>query len=459
MTARLSPHRNVDPGRNEPPAQGRQGLSPKQFWRGRGRLLGLGTRSIILVALAAGCDQTGANPAEKPPPKVIVTTPVRGEITDYQDFTGRLDGIKTVEIRPRASGYVVSAPFKEGDLVHEGDVLFEVDPKPYQADLNLAAANLKLAQADQNLQQKNSARAREMAKSRSISQEEYYAAVATWEKAQATVAAMGATRDRAQLYLGYTHVVAPMTGRISRRFVDPGNLVNADNTVLTTLVSDGQLYAYFDVDERTYLDLVEQRSAGASSWLQELKLPVLMRLANEEQFTHTGNVDFIDNRVNANTGTIRMRAVFDNSPGLLRAGLFVRIRLPIGAPYQTLLIPDEAIISDQGRHFVYVVNKENKVDYRSVALGQEIQGLRAIKKGVAVGEQIIISGMQRVRPKATVQVEVRDPPKPPVSQLGQMLTQRRQEEKEARRQADKETSGQGDNEAGKQGVGLNPPGQ
>jgi RND family efflux transporter MFP subunit len=414
-------------------------------------VLGYGISTVLLASLAAGCGQTAGNTPEKKAAEVVVTTPVRGEVTDYQDFTGRLDGIKTVEIRPRVSGFVLTAPFKEGDLVREGDLLFEIDSQTYQADLNLAAANVKLAKADQNLQQKISSRAKELVRTRAMSQEEADTAVATWEKSQATVDAMGATRDRAQLYVGYTRVLAPQSGRISRRFVDPGNLVNADNTILTTIVSDSELYAYFDVDERTYLDLVGQKAAGQSSWLEGLQFPVLMRLVNEEQFTHPAVVNFIDNRVNAGTGTIRMRAVFDNSQGLLRAGLFVRIRLPIGSPYQTTLIPDEALMSDQGRHYVYVVNDQNEVVYHSVTLGQEVQGLRVIKKGVSLGERVIVSGMQRVRPKAEVQAKMQDPPKPPDSPLGRLLGAKS-------RQGDKETRKQGENEAGPPGAVLNPPG-
>src|SRR5262249_5059637 len=186
-----------------------------------------------------------------------------------------------------------------------------------------------------------------------------------------------------QLYLDFTKVTAPLGGRISRRLVDPGNLVNADNTVLTTIVRDDQLYAYFDVDERTYLDLVGPHTSEKSAWLAGLEFPVLMRLANEDEFTRKGTVNFIDNRVNANTGTLRMRAVFDNAHGLLRSGLFVRIRLPIGSPYETLLIPDEALMSDQGRQYVYVVNNANEVLYRAVTLGPAIPRLPAPQHGIA----------------------------------------------------------------------------
>jgi RND family efflux transporter MFP subunit len=364
----------------------------------------------LVLLLSAGCTQPAAKGPEKKPVEVVVTTPVRGEVTDYQDFTGRLDGIQTIDIRARVTGFVTKAPFKEGDLVHEGDLLFQIDDRTYKADLNLAAANHKVARADQNLQQKVVGRARTLSGNRSMSQEDYDAAVAGWEKSQATAEATAATRDRAQLYLDYTHVTAPVTGRISRRLVDPGNLVNADNTVLTTIVQDDKLYAYFDVDERTYLDLVGSESPTQSTWLSGLQFPVQMRLANEEQFNRSGLVNFIDNRVNATTGTLRMRAVFDNARGYLRAGLFVRVRLPIGTPYETLLIPDEALQSDQGRQFVYVVNDNNEVVYRPVTPGQELHGLRAIKKGVSEGDRVIISGMQRVRPKAEVQWKMKDPP-------------------------------------------------
>jgi RND family efflux transporter MFP subunit len=398
-------------------------ISPKRQ-RGQG---GLRTQfhliafaSLALAALTAGCTQTVRGP-EKKAAEVVVTTPITDEVTDYQDFTGRLDALKTVDIRARVSGFVLSAPFKEGDEVREGDVLFLIDPSSYGADVNLASANLKLAKADQNLQQKIAARARKLIGDHAMAQEDYDTAVATWEKSRASVEAMGATRDRSQLYLDWTRVTAPLSGRISRRLVDPGNLVMADNTILTTLVNDKQLYAYFDVDERTYLELVGTRASGPSSLPAGLRFPVVMRLANEDEFARSGIVDFIDNRVNAGTGTIRMRGVFENPKGLLRSGLFVRIRLPIGKPYTALLVPDEALLSDQGKKYVFVVNDNDEVVYRPVTLGQETKGLRVIKEGVSAGERVIITGMQRVRQGAKVQVKVQPPPKPPGSALGQLL--------------------------------------
>jgi RND family efflux transporter MFP subunit len=363
---------------------------------------------------------------------VVVTRPIKDVVTDYQDFTGRLDALMTVDIRARVSGYIVEAPFKEGDYVHKGDLLFQIDRRPFEAALNQAIANLKQAQADENLQDKNARRARTMIGSQSISKEDYDTMIATAEKSKATTGSMEAARDMTQINLDWTRVIAPLSGRVSRRNVDPGNLAAADNTVLTTLVSDDPMYAYFDVDERTYLNLVqaaarksgkdspEHAAAGVaktrqSTLLSTLKLPVQMELANEQDFSHAGQIDFIDNRVNASTGTIRMRGVFPNPDGRLKSGLFVRIRLPIGDPHEAVLIPDEALLSDQGRKYVYVVNDKKEVAYRAVTVGQEIQTLRVINKGLKGDERVLVSGMQRVRPGTTVEVKEQPPPRPPSS--------------------------------------------
>jgi RND family efflux transporter MFP subunit len=297
---------------------------------------------------------------------------------------------------------------------------------------------------------KNVVRGRQMFGARSIGKEEYDTTLANQEKAYANVGAKEASRDRAAVYFHYTDVVSPLTGRISRRYVDPGNLIKADDTILTTVVRDDTVYAYFDVDERTYLELVNDNASSSSgARVDELKLPVLMRLANEEEFKHPGRVNFVDNRLNGNTGTIRLRADFPNPRGIFKAGLFVRIRLPLGRPYKTLLIPDEALMSDQGRKYIFVVNPDNEVVYRRVTLGQALDGLRAIKKatkgkeneeGIQPGERVIISGMQRVRAKQQVKVKLQPPPKEPASPLRKMLEVARQKsDKETRRQGDKET--------------------
>jgi len=406
----------------------------------------LGIVAVLVVSAAAGGCHRTPPPKMSKVPEVVVTTPVLGEVTDYQDFTGRMDALKTVEIRPRVSGYITEAPFVEGDIVKEGDLLFQIDPRPYEAEVHQAKANLKLAEADLVLQTKRAARAIEVVRSGAVSPEDVDQLVAAREKARASVGAMKAALERAELNLEFTHVTAPplrddqgkpLVGRISRRMVDPGNLVNADQTILTTLVSVDPMYAYFDVDERTYLELAAITSQGANSWFSALQFPVLMRLANEEEFTTKGYVNFLDNRLNANTGTVRMRGVFANPSGVLKSGLFVRIRLPIGVPYKTLLIPDEALLSDQGRKYVYVVKKSkndkgeevDKVEYRSVQLGQALQGLRVIKAGLTEGERVIVAGMQRVRPGVVVQTKMREPPPPPESSLTKILKEDRKTNK------------------------------
>jgi multidrug efflux system membrane fusion protein len=349
-------------------------------------------------------------------------------VIDYQDFTGRLDAVKTVEIKARVTGYITDAPFKEGDPVEQGSLLFQIDKRPYEADLNQAKANLNVAIADRNFQEKNVERYGKVLNS--VSREEYETAVAASEKAAANVAAMQAALARAKLYLEYTGVTAPLKGRISRRNVDPGNLVTADTTALTLIVAENPMYAYFDVDERTYLDLLAQTMPGKSPGKEGLHLPVLMRLANEEEFATVGYVDFVDNRVVATTGTVRMRGVFDNAKGQLKAGLFVRIRLPVSASFKAVLIPDEAIQSDQERKYVWVVNAKNEIEYRPVELGQSIQKLRAIKppakdkegkEGLSEADRVVISGMQRARNGLLVDVEVQAPPTPPDVPLVRVL--------------------------------------
>ena len=389
---------------------------------------------VLIAALAAaGCTKEQAPKGAKNP-KVVVTQPITHDVIDYQDFTGRLDAVNTIEIRARVTGFVTEAPFKEGDLIQEGQLLFQIDKQPYLADLNQAIANLNVAIADRNFQEKNSQRVKKLFHDKVVSPEEYETAVAAYEKSLASVAAMEAARAKAKLYLDYTTVKAPFTGRVSRRFVDPGNLINADNTVLTSLVSEKPIYAYFDVDERTYLELLSTVAPGQTSWVEGLKLPVMIRLANEPEFEQVGVIDFVDNRVTATTGTVRMRGIFENSGGKLKAGLFVRVRLPIGSAYKAILVPDEAVQSDQERKYVWVVNNKNQVEYRAVEIGQAVDKLRVIKPpakdqegkvGVKEGERIIVSGMQRVRNGVQVETENQAPPPPPHVPLVRLLAQRK----------------------------------
>ena len=384
--------------------------------------------SVLLAAFLVGCEKAAPAKGGKNP-KVVVTTPITDTVVDYQDFTGRLDAFKTVEIRAHVSGYITEAPFKEGELVKEGQVLFQIDKRPFEADVNQAVANLNVAIADREFQIKNAERL-ETLPSNAATKQEVETAVAARDKAVATVKAMQATLDRARLYLDYTHVISPFSGRVSRRMIDPGNLAIADNTLLTTVVSDDPVYAYFDVDERTYLDLMSWVAPVTGTPPPDLKLSVAMRLANEKEFERVGTVDFVDNRVISNTGTIRMRGIFPNPDGRLKSGLFMRARLPTSNPYKAILVPDEAVQSDQERKYIWIVNANNEVHYRSVKLGQALQEMRVIlppesgqegKEGVMEGEQVIISGMQRVHNGSRVDAELRPPPLPPKMSLLRLL--------------------------------------
>lgn len=400
------------------------------FWTPR--LLGGGLVWLASVSLLiSGCRTAVEEP--KKSPEVVVTSPVIGTVVDYQDFTGRIDAIKTVDMRARVTGYVKEATFKEGDEVHEGDVLFLIDPRTYQADLDQAEANVKLAEADRALQERNAQRAQQLIRTNSIAREDHDQVIALAEKARQNVGAMKAARDRARLYLDYTKVIAPVTGKISKRNVDPGNLVNADQTVLTTIVTVNPMYAYFDVDERTYLDLVQASGPRAETWLEKPNYPVLMQFANEDSFTQVGTVDFLDNRLSGSSGTIRMRGVFENPRRFLKPGLFVRVRLPTSSPYQAILVPDEALMSDQGKKNVYVVDAEDKVRYLAVTVGQSVEGLRVIKDGLAEGDRVIVQGLQRVRPKQKANVTVQDSPTPPQSPLVNLLNAYQARAKAAKR--------------------------
>lgn len=415
----------------------------------------IGAFALLALGLA-GC-QPAATTKPAKVPRVIVTMPIVDTVMDYQDFTGRLEAVKMIEIKARVSGEVKEAGFKEGDRVKEGHPLFEIDPSTYAADLNQAEANLKVAEAERNLQEKNAVRGKDLYEStpKAMSREEYETVVAAHLKSAAAVGAVKAARDRSQLYLDYTHVKAPIDGRVSRRFVDPGNLIIADTTVLTTIVSEDKMYAYFDVDERTYLDLLASVKPGQKSWYEGLKLPVMMRLANENEFEKIGVVDFVDNRVAATTGTVRMRGVFQNDNGKLKAGLFVRIRLPIGLAYEAIMIPDEAIQSDQERKYVWVVNSKDEVKYRSVKLGLSANALRVIesadkdkegsegdamddrvivmrvikkaekgkegKEGLTLEDRVIVNGMQRAKDGIPVEVGVQPSPAPPHMPLVRLL--------------------------------------
>lgn len=358
--------------------------------------------------LLAGCGKSQAQqgPPQMPPPEVQVSLPVVREVTDYQDFPGRLAAVNSIEVRARVTGYLTKIHFKEGADVEKGDLLFEIDPRPYEAELARAEGNVQQAQGKLTRVELEYERAKSLSAKNAISKDEFDRVTGDRSEALGMLAVAKAARDMATLNLSFTKVTASIAGRISSRAIDPGNLVKADETTVTVLVSTNPIYAYFDLDERTLLRLKRLIGDGKIEWSVDGGLPVLMGLADEDGFLHEGTINFADNRVDPDSGTWRLRGRFDNSDELLSPGMFVRIRLPIGKPYEAILVAEEALGTDQGQKFVYVVNEANKVEYRRIKIGRLHSGLRVIQDGLTTGEKIIVSGLQRARPGIEVTPEV-----------------------------------------------------
>jgi RND family efflux transporter MFP subunit len=377
------------------------------------RLLHGKTPAVVVLALAlAGCAPPPGSfggPGGMPPPEVKVSLPVvRDDIIDYEDFPGRTDAVSSVDVRARVTGYYLeTVKLREGREVKKDEVLAEIDPRPYQAELNRAEANLVQAQAHRDRLEADFKRAATLFSRGSISREDYDKFGGDRAEAAAAVGVAQAQREAAELNLKFTKVVAPLSGLISRRYVDPGNLIKADDTILTNIVSLDPIYAYFDVDERTVLRVQRLVHEGKIEWSPEKGLPVWMGLASETGFPHEGVINFADNRVDADTGTWRLRATFANPQRgplrLLTPGLFVRMHLPIGTPYRALLVSEQALATNQGQKSVFVVKDDNTVEERRVRAGRlQNDGLRVIEDGVKAGEKVVVSGLQRVRAKMTV---------------------------------------------------------
>ncbi len=366
--------------------------------------------AALLFATFAGCGKAPAPPQQGKLPEVMVSLPVERMVLDSEDFTGRTDAKRSVTVRARVSGYLQKVCFKEGNDVKEGDVLFEIDPRSYQAAFDQADATVRQAEANLKTLQSNYSRGNSMFTRGAIGQEEYDKIVGDRDAMTAQVKLATAQRDMARLNLEWTKVVAPLGGRISRQLLDPGNLVVADQTALTTIVSLDPMYVYFDVDERTLLTvrrLFQQRKVSS---YRDTTLPVYLGLSDEEGFPHEGAINFADNQVDPMTGTLKVRGEFPNPGNLLSPGLFARVRLPIGTPHKAVLVSERALGTEQGQRYVYVVNDKNEVVYRKVKLGSLQGGLRVIEDGVALGERVVVNGLQRVRQGAKVEPKLVDMP-------------------------------------------------
>jgi RND family efflux transporter MFP subunit len=356
------------------------------------------------LALAA-CGR--APPPAPAAPAVTVAPVVARQITDFDDYSGRVEATETVEIRPRVAGYIQKVNFREGKDVRRGELLFEIDPRPYQATLDKALADLAGAKSREELARLQSKRADELLGAHVISQDDFDQRVNNFHSAQAAVKAAEASVASARLDLGYTRITSPIDGRVSRAEVTLGNLVQgggqAQATLLTTVVNLDPVYVYFDGSEADYLRYTAMARRGERPSSRDYPNPVEMALADEEGFPHKGHMDFVDNHVNTNTGTIRARAVFPNPDRRLTPGLFARLRLIGSGQYSATLIDDRAVGTDQDKKFVYVVTPDNKVEYRSVVLAGHAEGLRVVRQGLTPGERIVVNGLQRVRPGMTVQ--------------------------------------------------------
>jgi RND family efflux transporter MFP subunit len=347
----------------------------------------------------AGCTPAAPEDIQMPPPEVTVDSPVEKYVTDYSNFTGRTCAVVTIKVRARVTGYLDKVFFTDGEIVKKGTVLCRIDPRIYQARYKAAAARVVQAQASLKLARANNARYKALAKKEAgaVSQQQLNQYQAEEDQAEANLHSAEADQDLAKVNLDFTKVLAPVSGRVSRKMTDPGNLVKADDTVLTTIVTLAPMYAYFDVDDLTFLR-INELIGGTNGNASGAKLPgVLMGLPNEKDFPHEGTIDFVDNQVEAGTGTVKMRGIFDNKDGRIAPGLFVRIRVPLGTPHRALLLTDRAIDNDQSQKVVYVVGKGNVAEKRVVQLGGLHDGLREIVSGVRAGEQVVVDGLQYVR--------------------------------------------------------------
>jgi membrane fusion protein, multidrug efflux system len=384
--------------------------------------------------------------------------PVSGQVTDYSEFPGQTDARITVQVRSRVSGYMTKVYFTDGTLAKEEQVLFQIDPRPYKAELERAEGNVQQMEAHLRRQEREYHRAEKLLVKGSVSQEEFERYEADYKETKGNLEISRANRELARLNLEWTEVKAPSAGLLSRRMVDPGNLIKADDTMLTSIVTQDPMYVYFDVDEQNTLKVRRMIREGTIKAKSEKEVPVMVGLSDEApNFPHIGTVDFTDNKVDVATGSLRFRATVRNEKGILTPGLFVRVRLPIGDPHSTLFVREEALASDQGRKIVYVISDETdtqplgaetktashetkpgehetktagtgsnskehdaksvasatkptgpsgkvkgKIETKEVKIGALRNGFRAIEAGLEAGDKVVITGLQRVRPGIVV---------------------------------------------------------
>lgn len=370
--------------------------------------------AAVLFASAlilAGCDDAPKSQnAPPPPPKISVAKPVVKKITETDVFTGRFEAKEDVELRARVAGYLQEVHFKDGSLVEVGDLLFTIDRKQFQAELENAQSSVTVAQSRLDLTKEEFERGRKLRTSGTIAASTQDQRQQEFLAAQAEFAGASARLRTAQLNLGYTRIYSPVKGRIGRNLVSVGNLVQANSTVLASIVSLDPIYFYFDVDERSYLAYARLSQNGTRPSGRLTPYEVNIQLTDETEPKHPGNLDFLDNRIDQATGTMRGRAIVTNTDLFLQPGLFGRISIPGSNEYEGVLIPDQAVATDQNRRVVFVVGEKNVLMPTVIRPGPRIDGYRVVRKGLKGDETIVVNGLARVRPGMTIDPQLQELP-------------------------------------------------
>jgi RND family efflux transporter MFP subunit len=371
--------------------------------------------SLAVATLVASCGEgSQKKAAAPPPPAVTVAKPVKQTVVDYDEYVGRFVAVDRVEVRARVSGYLDSVHFKDGQKVKQGDLLFTIDKRPFQNTLDQSRANLTLANSNLSYTKADYERGQQLAIDKTITEQVYQQRAQAFRNAEAAVAAAQAAVRQAELDLQFTDLRAPINGRIGDRRVSPGNLVTGgsggNTTLLATIVSTDPIYFEFTYDEASFLRYQRMATQGHDIASREGGVPVSLKLIDDKDFVHKGRMDFVDNVIDTQTGTIRARAVFSNPEDLFTPGMFARVRVASSPPHEALLVPDVAIGSEQTRKFVYVVDGSGVARPKYVTLGQLSGNLRVIKEGLSLEDVVIVNGMARVRPGLKVTPQEQKPP-------------------------------------------------
>lgn len=371
---------------------------------------------VLLAALLLAACGSNAGQGGFPPPDVSVAAIVQKSVTEWDDYSGHVEAIESAEIRPRVTGHLQKVHYKEGGLVDKGQLLFTIDAREYGAAAEAARADVGRAEARLTLARQELTRAETLIAAKAVSQGELESRRMEFLQAEADTLSAQARLTQADLNLSFTRVRAPFAGRAGGALVKPGNLVTPNESLLTTLVSVDPVYVSFTGDERAYLRYQDLARAGNRESSRDVRNPVLVGLANEEGFPHQGEMDFVDNALNPDTGTIRARAVLPNPDGVFTPGLFARVRLLGGSQTNALLVHEQAVLTDQDRRYVYILGKDNSAERRDVKLGPHIDALRIVESGLAPGDKVIVNGMRKIffpgQPVSPRDVPMDDPNRP-----------------------------------------------